>query len=178
MRSLLADRPDIDASVLDRTREVMDRHFPDAVVTGYEAVAAGLDLPDPSDRHVLATAIHGGANVIVTRNLRDFPADRLAPHAIAAQHPDAFIASLFETDPGAVLAAVAGTGRRCAIRPGRRATIWPPGTPRADWNGIPAATTRSVNLTGSSIRIAVARSTRRTAVLPARRPPPWRASRH
>ena len=114
MRSLLADRPDIDAGVLDRTREVMDRHFPDAVVTGYEAIAAGLDLPDPSDRHVLATAIHGGANVIVTRNLRDFPADRLAPHAIAAQHPDAFIAGLFETDPGAVLAAV--RGHRAALR--------------------------------------------------------------
>ncbi|MCY4397352.1 MAG: PIN domain-containing protein [Rhodospirillaceae bacterium] len=114
MRSLLADRPDIDAVVLDRTREVMDGHFPEAVVTGYEAIAARLDLPDPDDRHVLAAAIHGGADVIVTRNLRDFPAARLAPHALAAQHPDAFIAGLFETDPGAVLAAV--RGHRAALR--------------------------------------------------------------
>ena len=114
MRSLLADRPDIDATVLDRTRAVMDEHFPDALVTGYEAIAAGLDLPDPDDHHVLAAAIHGGADVIVTRNLRDFPADRLAPYALAAQPPDAFVASLFETDPGAVLSAV--RGHRAALR--------------------------------------------------------------
>ena len=114
MRSLLADRPDIDASVLERTREVMDGHFPDALGDGYEDSAAGLDLPDPDDNHVLAAAIHGRANVIVTRNLRDFPADQLAPHALAAQHPDAFIASLFATDPGTVLAAV--RGHRAALR--------------------------------------------------------------
>ena len=114
MRSLLADRPDIDAGVLDRTRDVMDGHFPDAVVTGHESIAAGLDLPDPGDRHVLAAAIHGGADMIVTRNLRDFPADRLAPHALAACHPDAFIAGLFEIDPDAVIAAV--RGHRAALR--------------------------------------------------------------
>ncbi len=56
MRSLLIDRPDIDPGVLGRTRAVMDGHFPEAVVTGYETIAAGLDLPDPGDRHVLACA--------------------------------------------------------------------------------------------------------------------------
>ena len=62
----------------------------------------------------LGAAIHGGADTIVTRNLRDFPAGRLAPHALAAQHPDAFIAGLFEIDPEAVLAAV--RGHRAALR--------------------------------------------------------------
>ncbi len=107
MRSLLVDRPDIDPAVLERTRAVMDGHFPDAVVTGYGAIAA-LDLPDPGDRHVLAAAIQGRTDTIVTRNLRDFPADRLAPHKIAAHHPDAFIAGLFDADPGTVLEAVHG----------------------------------------------------------------------
>ena len=109
-----ADRPDIDDGVLDKTRAVMDGHFPDAVVTGYETIAATLALPDPDDRHVLAAAIHGGADVIVTRNLRDFPAARLAPHGLVAQHPDAFVAELFEADPDAVLAAV--RGHRAALR--------------------------------------------------------------
>ena len=85
MRSLQADRPDIDASVLERTRAVMDGNFPDAVVTGYEAIAARLDLPDPGDRHVLAAAIRGQADVIVTGNLRDFPPDRLAPYTNGAK---------------------------------------------------------------------------------------------
>ena len=75
--SVLADHPDHMEDVLERTRAVMDRHFPDAVVTGYSARAAGLDLPDPNDIHVLAAAIEGEADMIVTRNLRDFPADRL-----------------------------------------------------------------------------------------------------
>ena len=43
-------------------------------MTGYEDLIPGLQLPDPNDRHVLAAAIRGHADVIVTMNLRDFPA--------------------------------------------------------------------------------------------------------
>gem|GEM_PF-5005500 len=75
----------------------MDEHFPEAVVSGYETLIAELDLPDVHDRHVLAAAIHGCASVIVTLNLRDFPADRLAPHGLEAQHPDDFIGGLLES---------------------------------------------------------------------------------
>lgn len=114
MRSLLADRPDLSVAVLERTRETMDRHFPGAVVTGYEALAAGLDLPDPGDRHVLAAAIRGRADEIVTWNLRHFPAGVLASNALAARHPDAFVAALFEADPDEVVAAV--RGHRAALR--------------------------------------------------------------
>lgn len=114
MSSLLADRTDIAAGVLDRTRAIMDEHFPYAVVTDYRTLAAGLDLPDPDDRHVLAAAIKGGADVIVTRNLRDFPTTHLVPHAISAQHPDDFISDLFQTNPEAVLAVV--RSHRAALR--------------------------------------------------------------
>lgn len=114
INALLADRADIAPSVLHRTRTVMDQHFPDAVVTGYATLTDALNLPDPDDRHVLAAAIRGGANLIVTSNLRDFPARSLAPHAIAAQHPDSFIADLFRTYPHDVLAAV--RGHRAALR--------------------------------------------------------------
>ncbi len=114
MRSLLADRPDLPADALERTRAAMDRHFPEAVVTGYDALAATLDLPDPGDRHVLAAAIRGRADEIVTRNLRHFPADRLASNALTAHHPDAFVVGLFEANPDEVLAAV--RGHRAALR--------------------------------------------------------------
>ncbi len=63
-----------------------------------------LTLPDPDDRHVLAAAIHGGASVIVTVNLRDFPAEALASYPLIAQHPDSFVLSLLAADPDAVLA--------------------------------------------------------------------------
>ena len=114
MSSLLTDRPDIAPGVLDRTRAAMDEHFPGAVVTDYRTLVAELDLPDPDDRHVLAAAIRGGADVIATGNLRDFPASRLAAHAISAQHPDSFICDLFQTDAETVLAAV--RGHRAALR--------------------------------------------------------------
>ena len=84
----------------------MDQHFPSAIVTGYEPLIARLDLPDPQDRHVVAAALRGGANVIMTQNLRDFPAERLAPYKLEAQHPDKFISELFESQYDEVLTAV------------------------------------------------------------------------
>ena len=55
----------------------MQDAFEDAMVTGWEQVCAGLDLPDPDDRHVLAAAITGGGQSLVTFNLKDFPDSRL-----------------------------------------------------------------------------------------------------
>jgi len=56
-------------------------------------------------RHVLAAAIRGRADVIVTANVRDFPTDTLTPFEIEAQHPDEFIAHLLDLAPGVVLEA-------------------------------------------------------------------------
>jgi hypothetical protein len=54
IRNLLENRPDLKPEQLERTRELMDRHVPDALVTGYEDVIDGLLLPDADDRHVLS----------------------------------------------------------------------------------------------------------------------------
>ena len=58
------------------------------LVSGYEPLIEGLKLPDPGDRHVLAAAIKSGAQVIVTRNLKHFPASDLEPWDIEAKSPD------------------------------------------------------------------------------------------
>jgi hypothetical protein len=71
-------------------------------LSGYESLIEGLQLPDPNDRHVLAAAIRGRADVIVTMNLKDFPADVLAPFGIEAQHPDEFVLHLLDLAPGSV----------------------------------------------------------------------------
>ncbi|HVB88748.1 MAG TPA: PIN domain-containing protein, partial [Beijerinckiaceae bacterium] len=44
-------------------------------------------------------AIHCGASLIVTANLRDFPTEILSSHGIKAQHPDAFILMCFKSSP-------------------------------------------------------------------------------
>lgn len=66
-----------------------------------------LDLPDAADRHVLAAAIAGRAEVLLTANLRDFPRRALAHHGIRAEAPDAFVMALWLADRGPVEAQVA-----------------------------------------------------------------------
>ena len=105
IRALLRHRPDLSRKKLERTRMLMDAHAADALVTGYEDLIDGLELPDPGDRHVLAAAIRGRADVIVTLNLRHFPAEVLERFGIEAQHPDEFILHLLDLAPGIVTAA-------------------------------------------------------------------------
>jgi hypothetical protein len=104
--NILEQRPDLSPAQLARTRELMVRAVPDCMVEGFEELIAGLSLPDVDDRHVLAAAIRASAQTIVTFNLKDFPADRLAPYEIEAQHPDDFLFDLLDLAPGAVLSAV------------------------------------------------------------------------
>lgn len=79
-RNLLANRPELSATSIERCRRLMDLHLPEALVTGYESLVPTLTLPDADDRHVLAAAVHAGATLIVTFNLADFPPSQLAPH--------------------------------------------------------------------------------------------------
>lgn len=104
--ALLRQRPDLSAEALAWTRAQMDGAVSDCLVNGYESLEAGLTLPDPNDRHVLAAAILCGAGTIVTYNLKDFPDEVLAPHGMAAQHPDQFIEHAFDLSPAAVCKAV------------------------------------------------------------------------
>jgi predicted nucleic acid-binding protein len=103
MRNLAQDKPDIMAEKLERLRTLIDKAVPDCLVTGFEQLAKGLDLPDPGDNHVLAAAIKAGAQVIVTYNLKDFPLEKLAPFDIEAQHPDDFVQYQKEENQAAVL---------------------------------------------------------------------------
>jgi hypothetical protein len=103
IRNVLANRPDLSPASLERCRKLMDEHVPDCLVAGYEPLIPTLTLPDPDDRHVLAAAIHGGAGVIVTFNLGDFPASALDQFHIEAVHPDEFIVRLCDEQLDAVL---------------------------------------------------------------------------
>ncbi len=100
------ERPEIPEAALARTRRLMCAAVRDCLVEGFEALVEGLTLPDPNDRHVLAAAIRAGAQTIVTRNLKDFPGDRLAPLGIRAQDPDDFVLGLLNLQGAAVLRVV------------------------------------------------------------------------
>jgi predicted nucleic acid-binding protein len=102
---LLKQRSDLKREQLERTRELMNAHVRDCLVSGYESLISAITLPDPKDRHVLAAAVKSGADMIVTYNLKDFPEDCLAPYGIEAAHPDDFINYQLDLAPNIVCAA-------------------------------------------------------------------------
>jgi len=71
----------------------------------WRSLAGGLKLPDPGDVHVLAAALAGHADCIVTLNLRDFPSDVVGPLAIEVIHPDQFIVAQWDLDQFVAVAA-------------------------------------------------------------------------
>lgn len=102
----------------------MRDRWPEATAPAPEELVAGLSLPDPDDRHVLAAAITGGAGVLLTLNRADFPTRTLARHGILLREPDGFLTEL--AAEGIDLARIAeevrsraeaASGRPQALRP-------------------------------------------------------------
>lgn len=84
-----------------RRRINMQDALPKATVQGYETRIAAM-TNDPKDRHILATAISIGAQVIVTHNRRHFPIHALAPYSIEAQSADTFLSTLLNAEPNTI----------------------------------------------------------------------------
>ena len=58
-----------------------------------------LLLPDENDRHVLASAIKGRAQILLTNNLRDFPSRLLSKYGIIPRSVDSFLLELLNEYP-------------------------------------------------------------------------------
>jgi hypothetical protein len=74
---------------LDFRRDQMREAIPDWEVpeAAWRACAGGLRLPDLDDVHVLAAALAGHADCIVTTNLKDFPIEAVGPLGVEIIHP-------------------------------------------------------------------------------------------
>lgn len=106
MRNLAANTPGLSIERLEATRDRMNAVIPEAVVEDHRQFIADLTLPDPDDRHVLATAIAGKASIIVTWNLKDFPAKNLLAHSVTSKSPDDFLTDLHAAFPEALISSV------------------------------------------------------------------------
>ena len=58
-----------------------------------------LFLPDADDRHVLAAALVGKAEVLLTNNLKDFPERILSEYGLIRKSIDSFLWELFTQEP-------------------------------------------------------------------------------
>lgn len=82
--------------------------FPQAMLREFTNIEARLMLPDPNDVHVLAVAIGGHADCIVTFNAVDFPRHLLAEEGVERRDPDGFLLGLHAKDPDTVARVVDG----------------------------------------------------------------------
>ncbi len=98
-RNLIKDRRATDEN-MQRMVAGMKRMFPHATIplADYESLIPVM-TNHPKDRHVLAAAVSRGINVVITRNLADFPQATLEPYLIEAQMPDEFVRHVIDLAP-------------------------------------------------------------------------------
>lgn len=87
-----------DAQVAEAEIAAVTARFPAALVEVSEATRQRLHLPDRDDIHVLAAAVDGGADELLTLNLKDFPTNALSAEGIVRRHPDEFLLEGFHAD--------------------------------------------------------------------------------
>ena len=97
-RNLIKNKPQLEDSVRQQETAIRDV-FGECLVTGYVPLIPGLNLPDENDRHVLAAAIKCSAQIIVTENHKDFPAETLEEYGVEKLGADDFLANTYDLFP-------------------------------------------------------------------------------
>ncbi|TVS74608.1 PIN domain-containing protein [Mycobacterium helveticum] len=107
--------PVLAAQRAQRLVDRMSTAFDDAVVSNWESLDGTFGLPDVDDEHVVAAALVGGADVIVTSNLKDFPPQQI-PKPLMVISPAQFAADTVAVSPYVAYRAVMGMASRF-VRP-------------------------------------------------------------
>jgi hypothetical protein len=111
IRNLVRATSSVQVERLSITRKLMNDALPAATVSGYEDYIATVNLPDPDDRHVVAAGIAAGATMILTWNLRDFPAKELKKFGLRKQTPDTLLTNVYEKVPDLIIGSLANARR-------------------------------------------------------------------
>lgn len=78
---------------------LMVADWPRTAVTWPPSLEARLWLPDPADIHVLAAAISGSADGIITLNAKDFPRNTLSEEGVFRIDPDGYLHGVWQQQP-------------------------------------------------------------------------------
>lgn len=97
VRNVARLHPEHDIARIHRRIEAMKHSFPEAMVAGWEELEADM-TNDSKDRHVLAAAVRSKADLVVTSNVRDFPASACEPHNVVVARPDDFLVAMWADD--------------------------------------------------------------------------------
>ncbi|MCL2784203.1 MAG: PIN domain-containing protein [Propionibacteriaceae bacterium] len=91
--------PELPPSRVYYRLDQMRRAFEESIVCGYGPMISGISLPDPHDRHIVAAAQVGRADLIVTDNLSHFPSEELEKFGLEAVGPDCFLQDMLDLAP-------------------------------------------------------------------------------
>lgn len=105
-RAVLRIRPGLSPSRVEYRFACMHQSFREASVENYEGLVEKVVLPDADDRHVVAAASMGSADLIVTRNLKHFPKAELTRFGLEVVSPDRFLCDMLDLAPAIVYDAV------------------------------------------------------------------------
>ena len=83
LKSVLEREAHVDPAKSSRLIEQLQQAFPTSEVVDYDALIDAMTC-HRKDRHVLAAAVAGGAQVVVTFNVKDFPAASVEPHDLGS----------------------------------------------------------------------------------------------
>jgi len=97
--------PDQARVVAKRLADQMNWAFDDSCVFGWEPLVGSYRLPDPDDEHLVAAAVVGGAQVIVSDNVKDLPTDKL-PDGLDVVPAAQFAYDTVSVAPALALAAI------------------------------------------------------------------------
>lgn len=99
-RNVLDDHPEIDPLAFeDTTIAALRAAFPNAWIEPPDALIDQMDNA-PEDRHVLAAAVAGHAQLVVTANTGDFESVRFVDTGqVGIQHPSVFLTTVLEDHP-------------------------------------------------------------------------------
>ena len=92
----------------------------EALIDGFEDLIEQIRC-DPKDKHILAAAVRGGADTVLTYNLKDFPGEAGAPYGIGICHPDSFLVQLLSETP--ILCRHPRARDRCLLRTRQRRSL-------------------------------------------------------
>lgn len=121
-RNVLAKQTNLDPERVRTRFDLMNQAMPSATANPPRAIIEAM-TNDPKDRHVLATAVHVGAEVIVTENISDFPEAACLPHNVEIQTFDQFMSHLVTLNPEEVLASIDEMADRRQRPPDTRAAL-------------------------------------------------------
>jgi len=98
-RAIVRVEPSLADSRVEYRLNRMKAAFPEAMVRNYQSLEDQIVIPDPDDRHVVAAAYVGSADLIVTNNLKDFPDSILTQFGLEAVTPDRFLQDMLDLAP-------------------------------------------------------------------------------